>query len=947
MKIFKIKPRVIIIAISVFISLLAIISGVFVYTQDKEVSVTDKSQKEEHLTVALVNEDTGGSLNDVNYNFGQEFTNLLTNADNTSDNWITMSRSLAESKYNDGSADVVIYISKDFSEKILQLESFNPSQAEVSYKVKTSTDSVKEKNVESQVGNYLNLINQRVIKMYFSSVIGNLDDAKRNVSNIVNDQEASYTSLSSYIYSPSNTASQSLSGLTSAASALQTSNKNFEDTQGNYVKSISELLNTTSDGLNSELPEVKTFVDLQQDIAKTNVATANTAISDQYQTDTDLYNALNSNILSSLSSLYSTTSSDITTESTSNGTVYKLFENKITAYNEEIQNDRSKVEAARSKLQELLNSVTETRSKVSTQFFNSDLALDINSYSETSDQEERQSAIKTDLLNQVTDENVKNALANQIQASLGGTLPSEYETEIASLMGSVDVTASDYSSLFSKLEEMGAMTSDEVAAYQTKLALLEKYKAAKGVTTASGATYSFLTAEDTKPNQSNVISVNVAPTSTQTTTTTTTTSANETDTSDNASDDDSDTSDTDSQETTPSTTEKTETKENPTEVTISNVSGGTVVFADDNSTSKTISKAQTLKISYTFDSLAVGTHTITFDLKIGDNSIPMTYTTYVTDTADDVSLVKDDLKTIFAQLSKIDTTSAMIQTLYGEPGETDLSKIDVTNPSANSVVNMYGNLTFDNIDGLDVTNFKDSGITLYTELTNEMVELQTAINSLPSLSDDYLPSNYFADELQSLANWYNTASESLSNEYAKWSQNKAKELSVGSYSSGASDSSTLYTDTSSGDALYNSISELVKSTADSAQSTTSNYEAIGTMTDDFDQLVSQVGTIQTNVDDTMTNTNKLISAQAENIEESTTYANNFSKVLKNARSGGTDNEAVMNFLSNPVNITKKTTSGVVSDKDNTIWFIVTAVISSVLSILFTYFLTKSSKKKNS
>ncbi|MFU1875598.1 hypothetical protein, partial [Enterococcus faecium] len=83
----------------------------------------------------------------------------------------------------------------------------------------------------------------------------------------------------------------------------------------------SELLNSTSSGLNSELPEVKSFVDLQQDIAKTNVATANTAISDQYQTDTELYDALNSNILSSLSSFYTSTS-DITTESTSNGTVY-------------------------------------------------------------------------------------------------------------------------------------------------------------------------------------------------------------------------------------------------------------------------------------------------------------------------------------------------------------------------------------------------------------------------------------------------------------------------------------------------------------------------------------------------------------------------------------------------------------------------------------------------
>ena len=118
------------------------------------------------------------------------------------------------------------------------------------------------------------------------------------------------------------------------------------------------------------------------------------------------------------------------------------------------------------------------------------------------------------------------------------------------------------------------------------------------------------------------------------------------------------------------------------------------------------------------------------------------------------------------------------------------------------------------------------------------------------------------------------------------------------------------------------------------------------MTDQFTQLVSQVNTIQKDVDDTMANTNKLISSQAGNIQESTTYATNFSKVLKNARSGGTDNEAVLNFLSNPVNITKKTTSGVVAEKDNKIWIVVTALVSSILSIIVTYFLTKSSKPKS-
>lgn len=926
MKKIKIKPSVVVIAFSVFISILAVSSGVFVYTQDKEVSVTDKAKKDEQLTVALVNEDAGGNLNNVNYNFGQEFTNLLTNAGDSKENWVTMPRSLAESKYSDGSADVIIYISNDFSDKILQLESFNPSQAKIGYKVKKSTDTVKEKNVESQVGTYLNLINQRVIKMYFSSVIGNLDDAKRNVANIVNDQETSYTSLSNYIYTPSNAASQNLGGLTSYATALQSGNKAFEDSQANFTKGVFEMLNSTSNGLNGELPEVKSFVDLQADIAKSNVATANTAISDQFKTDTDLYNNLNDNALSSLNKFYAP--SAITSESNGGNTVYNLFANSISDYNGIIENYRSQVENTRNRLMDLLNQVQGTRSKVSEQYFNADLGLDKNNYLGIGNREDRKSAIKDDVQNQVTNQQVKDALANQIKSSLGGTLPSEYEGEIANLMGSIDVNSADYNALFSKLESMGAITSDEVAAYQAKLGLLSQYQAVKGVTTAGGATYSFLTAEDAKPSQSNVVSINVAPTSTQVT-----------DSAKDASEAESKDKQTNSQE-------STETKQDATTVAITDVSGGRVVFADDCSTSKQITSAQSLKIAYTFDSLAVGTHTINFNLKFGDSTIPMTYTTFVTDTADDVALVKEDLKAILAQLSNISTAAAMVQTLYGEPGQTDLSKVNVANPSANSVVKMYGNLTYDNIAGLDIDNYKNSGLTLYTELTNEMTELQSAINDLPGLSDERLPRNYFAQGLQSLVAWYNSAADSLNAEFSNWSHNQAKVLNVAPYGSGNADGTSLYVDASSGDALYSSISELVKSTSDNAQSTTSNYQALGTMTDQFTQLVSQVNTIQKDVDDTMANTNKLISSQAGNIQESTTYATNFSKVLKNARSGGTDNEAVMNFLSNPVNITKKTTSGVVAEKDNKIWIVVTALVSSILSIIVTYFLTKSSKPKS-
>ena len=96
-----------------------------------------------------------------------------------------MTRNVAENRFENGSVDVIVYIEQQFSEKIAQLESFNPDRAKIAYKTKSNLDPVKSKNVELRVGEHLNTINQNVIKMYFSSVINNLDDAKRNVENIV------------------------------------------------------------------------------------------------------------------------------------------------------------------------------------------------------------------------------------------------------------------------------------------------------------------------------------------------------------------------------------------------------------------------------------------------------------------------------------------------------------------------------------------------------------------------------------------------------------------------------------------------------------------------------------------------------------------------------------------------------------------------------------------
>ena len=66
----------IIIGGSIFVTLLVGSGAAFVYLKNQEVSITNKVN-DRKLNIALVNEDTGGSLNGNTYNLGNDFTTLL------------------------------------------------------------------------------------------------------------------------------------------------------------------------------------------------------------------------------------------------------------------------------------------------------------------------------------------------------------------------------------------------------------------------------------------------------------------------------------------------------------------------------------------------------------------------------------------------------------------------------------------------------------------------------------------------------------------------------------------------------------------------------------------------------------------------------------------------------------------------------------------------------
>lgn len=100
----------------------------------------------------------------------------------------------------------------------------------------------------------------------------------------------------------------------------------------------------------------------------------------------------------------------------------------------------------------------------------------------------------------VDQKSVKQALAMQVMHTFSkrAALPLDYTNQVNSTMASISVRAGDYTALFNKLKAMGAraLSDEQINSYNTKLNLLEKYASAKGATTGTIQSYSFINVEN-------------------------------------------------------------------------------------------------------------------------------------------------------------------------------------------------------------------------------------------------------------------------------------------------------------------------------------------------------------------------------------------------------------------------------------------------------------------
>ena len=217
---------------------------------------SDSSVQQAPIKVAIVNEDTGKVYNGQPINIA----NTLVNSFIAKNNYKVevVSRSIAESGLKNETYQLMIVLPSKFSEEALAIESTSPVQAKFQYQIQSS-DQLTVKQAEQAVVAFKELFNKDLINIYFTSIIGNLKTAQGQVADVVTNEHESLTSFNNKLVDPLAQYGQQFNGLGSSPNNLLSSYSSFNKT----------LLNTNDafrsiDSVNKTYEETINGVDKQQ-----------------------------------------------------------------------------------------------------------------------------------------------------------------------------------------------------------------------------------------------------------------------------------------------------------------------------------------------------------------------------------------------------------------------------------------------------------------------------------------------------------------------------------------------------------------------------------------------------------------------------------------------------------------------------------------------------------
>lgn len=890
----------------------------FVYIGFQEGTVTHTEDKNNaKMQFALVNEDRGASFEEKNYGLGADFVTVI-NQDSTN-RWETTTRNIAHSGVENGQFDAEIIIPQDFSERLLSLESINPEKALIEYRVREGQNEVSNQAIQEKVNTILKDFNERIVQMYFSSIIGSLSEAQQNVNQIVGIEVKQKNELEQKIYTPFKELPSNYTNVLSTTSLLEETNKIFTQDQAAFVDSVKNLMDSNNQSLESSsqtTKEVQSTVTEYTEEANDKLKTSIEQFNDQFelhkkqlaaQWEDDLtgyqnqYDQLNDTLMTQFNNFYSKGSKD--TESTG---VYSDFLLNAYAFQESQATRIDELKEEIADLTDRVTQLTELKAQIAKTYFNDE--------NTTPDS--------------VTQEQVKQAIIQQISGTQNeAALVPEYLQSITDKLRSISfLDQQKFDELLVLLKDKQLLNNETMEELKNSYQIINKYDPELD----KQGQFAILTPDDQTTEAQFDISSTVNLTvdklpSSQTINLATNTDGRGSIAVQNLTDIANDLQ------------RKIASYINNSDVavTVSKDEVTNLLTIDIGSISGELEKLpNALNLTYKIYANAVWTIengtgadeylTCPYAWKLNGNDISHgSFSVY----SDKDQPLKNDLAQLFELFTSINTNANQLAMIYGNPSALDVTSLVKAineNPDKplseladkSSIYWMYNNLT-DQKKEVQISDslcqkYKESGTKIYTDTKTQIERLQAIIGTAEDQNQEGTPTLYgtlnlmttpeqLIQEANVLGTWFEESVKQIDQTYQTWHEtDKVNAESVITPENEHPEESDTKMIASSTEGLVETLQSLVKSSKEIAASTEQSAAKVTDIAPTIKEIKETTDTVQTNAKDILSSLDLSVEENKKTVKTNKNYAKNFEKVLANTKNGGADNPAVFNFLSNPI-----------------------------------------------
>ncbi|WP_430602923.1 hypothetical protein IGJ02_000241 [Enterococcus sp. DIV0724b] len=885
------------------------------------------NEKVTKMQYVLVNEDKGTLFEGRKYSLGTDFVTLI-NQD-TANRWETTTRDIASRGVADGQFDAQIIIPQDFSERLLSLQSINPEKALVEYQVREGQNEITNQAIQVKVNDILKDFNQRIVQMYFSSIVGNLSEAQQNVNQMVGLETNHKNNLEKTIYLPFKEVPTNFSSVIDTASILDEDNKMFTSEQKAFVQSVKQLMESNNTGLeaNSQATEevqksVNDYADEGNKKLETSIKQFNEQfelqkeqLENQWQSDLKGYKAQYDGFDDSIKNqlgLFLTKGSE---ESKDSG-VYANFLTNAFAFKE---TQTKRIEELTGEIKELEKQVTELttlKEDVAEKYYN-----DRNANPETAEEDQVKLAISKLISPLDKDSEIKEdgeyltAVKNELQKLQEQALPS----------------STDFPILLAKLVGDGLLTPSESDKLSASYNLVTHYDPT--LTVGNGNQFNILSTvpkEDisTNFNVTNTVNIDLkrASQSLQFGHIVNTGSGDRVEVI--------------NMETIRGSLEReilrnlsgsdyTATVSNDgTQLTIA------IILKDTESTEPPKAPVNS-HMSYTFESQIQWTYPndpsdhneyyqCNYFWKL-NNAI--TSSGQLAAYIDKDQPLKQDLPELFSLFTTLTSVAEKLTTIYADPIQQDVVSFAdyvTSNPdksfnelaTPNSVYWLYDNVTdtkkVSQISESLYKNYRANGDSLYHNIVEQINKLNATIGTNTDKNEGETMTLYgtlnlmtvpdmMLQEASILGEWFDKASQEIDGTYNSWKETeRVAAESVITDTNAHPDKNDTAAINSTTENLVKSIQTLASSSRETAKATEESAAQVKDVAPIIQTLKESTNKVQTDANGILTNLDKTVTEVDEKTNDNAKYAETFDKVLSNTRNGGSDNSTVFNFLSNPI-----------------------------------------------